>query len=60
MLHSNNEYLYTQETKPKTPDAQAVYLPLPQTAVHDGVGQGSGLLVWELSFLTPDLSAKPE
>ena len=59
MLHSNNEYAYTQEIKAKASDVPAVLSP----TVTDCMVQWEravGLLIWELSFLTLHLAARPE
>ena len=58
MLHSNNEYAYTQEIKAKASDVPAVLSPT-TTDCQVQWKRAVSLLIQELSFLTPNLTARP-
>ena len=59
MLHSNHDYAYTQEIKAKASDVLAVLSPTATDCMVQWE-KAVGLLIQELSFLAPDVTARPE
>ena len=59
MLHSNHDNAYTQEIKVKASDVPAVLSPTATDCMVQWE-RAVGLLIQELSFLAPDLAARPE